>query len=143
MKNLIVDASVACKWYLPEEDRDLAKGLLIGGISLLAPELLFAEVGNVLWKWLRRGTVDPGEMNHIHWHLTRSLHRIVPLSDLFVPALRMAAAINHPIYDCFYLALAERENAPLVTADERLISRLTGTSWESLVIPLARWEPTL
>ncbi len=140
--NLIVDASVVCKWYLPEDNHNLAKRLLTDELSLLAPELLFAEVGNVLWKRLRRETVDPKEMNRIHWHLSRSLHRVVPLSDLFVPALRIATIIDHPVYDCFYLALAERENAPLMTADERLITRLTSTQWAPLVVSLAKWEPT-
>ena len=42
------------------------------------------------------------------------------MTTLADEALRIAVAINHPAYDCFYLALARREAAPLVTADKRL-----------------------
>jgi predicted nucleic acid-binding protein len=44
--------------------------------------------------------------------------------------------LRHPVYDCFYLALAEREDATLVTADRRLIGRLAGSRWEAMCRPL-------
>ncbi|MBF0625482.1 MAG: type II toxin-antitoxin system VapC family toxin [Magnetococcales bacterium] len=141
MTTLIVDASVVCKWYLPEDHRDLATGLLTERISLLAPELVFAEVGNVLWKWSRHGAIDRHGIDRIDRHLSQALQRIVPLSELFAAAFEITKIINHPIYDCFYLALAQRENVPLITADQRLIARLTGTAWAPLVIPLAQWSP--
>ncbi len=48
--------------------------------------------------------------------------RIVPTEELAGAALRFAIDLRHPIYDCFYLALAEREEATLVTADARLLA---------------------
>ncbi len=48
----------------------------------------------------------------------------------------MAVDLRHPVYDCFYLALAEAEEAPLVTADRRLLTRLTGTPWEERAVSL-------
>jgi len=42
-------------------------------------------------------------------------------------------ALDHPVYDCFYLALAEREQSVVVTADRRLITRLAQTRYERLV----------
>jgi predicted nucleic acid-binding protein len=47
---------------------------------------------------------------------------VIPIEELRVRALALAIELRHPIYDCFYLALAERENAPLVTADEAMIA---------------------
>jgi predicted nucleic acid-binding protein len=52
-----------------------------------------------------------------------------PLAALARRALEMAASLDHPIYDCFYLALAEQLDAMLVTADDRLLCRLQGTAW--------------
>jgi predicted nucleic acid-binding protein len=50
----------------------------------------------------------------------------------------MAATLDHPIYDCFYLALAEQCDALLVTADDRFLSKLQATGWgprgQSLVL---------
>jgi len=47
---------------------------------------------------------------------------LVQLRPLAVPALTIAHDLDHPIYDCFYLALAERERAPLISADKRLLA---------------------
>jgi len=47
---------------------------------------------------------------------------LVPVEDLRNRALELAIELDHPIYDCFYLALAERERCPLVTADKRLVA---------------------
>lgn len=47
--------------------------------------------------------------------------RLVPLGDLAGRATEIAIELNHPIYDCFYLALAERERAPIVSADAKLL----------------------
>ena len=47
-----------------------------------------------------------------------------------------SAALDHPVYDCLYLALAEAEDARLVTADQRLLTRLRGSAWEELARPL-------
>jgi predicted nucleic acid-binding protein len=52
------------------------------------------------------------------------------------PALGIARVLDHPAYDCFYLALAEREHALLVTADDVLVRRLTGTPWARHIRPL-------
>ena len=47
---------------------------------------------------------------------------LVAVESLQEQALALAIDLKHPVYDCFYLALAERENAPLVTADEAMIA---------------------
>ncbi len=40
--------------------------------------------------------------------------------------LALACHLDHPLYDCLYLALARREAATLLTADQRL-QRLAAT----------------
>lgn len=56
--------------------------------------------------------------------------------SLAAPAARAALEIDHPVHDCFYLALAELESAPLVTADARLVARTRGTRWAGQVVLL-------
>ena len=59
-----------------------------------------------------------------------------PLRPLASSAAALARALDHPVYDCFYLALAEAENVPLVTADRRLMAALRTTPLAGRVRPL-------
>ena len=57
---LVVDASVATKWLVPEDNSDIANDLTVAGHELLAPRLMAFEVGNTLWRKARRGEIDQG-----------------------------------------------------------------------------------
>ena len=50
----------------------------------------------------------------------------------------MACALSHPVYDCLYLALAEREGTRLITADQPFVERVAGTPWKNRVEGLHR-----
>ena len=55
------------------------------------------------------------------WRLSLwGLNHLIPMKQLHLDALQLAADLKHPIYDCFYLALARQQRAPLITADKRL-----------------------
>jgi predicted nucleic acid-binding protein len=117
---LVIDASVAVKWYVIQPDTPKALTIAESGETLIAPDLVLAEAGNAFWQCVRAGLLKPFDAYDALSKLPRSfdtLHRMTTLAD---EALRIAVAINHPAYDCFYLALARRESAPLVTADKRL-----------------------
>jgi predicted nucleic acid-binding protein len=62
--------------------------------------------------------------------------RLIPLEELAPSALAIAAELKHPIHDCFYVALAERESAALVTADKRLLALAKKTKFRDVVTPL-------
>jgi predicted nucleic acid-binding protein len=120
--SLIVDASVAVKWIADEPGSSVARTLGDRADDLIAPELVIVEVGNALWKKCRQGILGrpqaaagllqlPRLFGHLHSDLTLSAR-----------ALEIAHDAQHPIYDCFYIALAERESAPLITADERQLA---------------------
>jgi predicted nucleic acid-binding protein len=134
---LIVDASVAVKWFVEEEDSDLALRLLRTGNALLAPELVVAEAENAFWRYFQQGVLDPEtavlDASRIRYYFSS----LVSISDLAEQAAAIAIDLGHPVYDCFYLTLAERESVPLVTADSRLLRRLQGSGWRSLVQPLS------
>jgi predicted nucleic acid-binding protein len=117
----VVDASVAAKWLAPEADSHWAEALLDD--ELIAPDLLFAEVGNILWKKQLRGEIDSSAaMLGARWLLQVPL-QVHDSAGLLADALALAQQLQHPAYDCFYLALAQRVDAPLVTADRRLHAR--------------------
>lgn len=117
----VVDASVAAKWLAPEPDSPQAEALLDD--DLIVPDLLFAEVANILWKKQLRGELDAAAAHFgARWLLQVPL-QVHDSAGLLVDALAMALQLQHPAYDCFYLALARGVDAPLVTADRRLHAR--------------------
>ncbi len=118
---VVADASVAIKWVFPEVDSDRAVDLRKTDDSIIAPDLIVVEIGNAIWKRAVRGAIDPVDAVEAHKLAIALLTRLVPIQELAERAMELAITLRHPIYDCFYLALAERERAPLVTADKRLL----------------------
>jgi len=123
---LVVDSSVAVKWYIPESGSDRAALLLRAGVRLVAPDLLIPEVGNVIWK--RRREIPVAEIEAIAVALSSACPvSLYPSSALLQGALSVALAYGRSVYDSLYLALAVSEACPLVTADERFSNALQNT----------------
>jgi len=118
--SLIVDASVAVKWFADEPGSAKALALYEQEDDLIAPTLIIAEVGNALWKKRRKKLVTEEQVRLALDALPRSLGRLYDFADLTSAAADFALRFDHPIYDCFYIALAQRERAGLVTADARM-----------------------
>ena len=120
MTRMVVDASVAVKWFLPEPLAAAAMGLLDTRYTLAAPGLLLIEVANALWKRYRRRELDAGEARRILGDLTRAPLEIHPSEPLTPAALDIAVRHHISVYDGLYLALAAGHGCQLVTADRRL-----------------------
>lgn len=131
--SLAVDASVACKWFVEEAGSEEAGKLLTGGDTLVAPDLIVAEVCSAFWKKLRAGQMTASQVTAAMEGLSGFFDDLVPCHRLGARALVIAEALGHPVYDCFYLALAELNDIPLVTADQRLLKRLARTPWAERV----------
>ncbi|MBF0135776.1 MAG: type II toxin-antitoxin system VapC family toxin [Magnetococcales bacterium] len=139
---LVVDASVCVGWFLNVSYREHAMKVLMSGWPMLAPEWLVAEVTSVAWKMVKADMATDALVHRMLKELP-IYFSLVPMAGLSHSAYRLSRELNHSPYDCYYLALAERENAPMVTADRRLVSKLTGTSWASMVIPLDQWRQSV
>lgn len=118
---LVVDASVATKWFLPETGHHLARELAAGENILIAPELIVAEVCNTFWKKVMRGEASADQAKEVAIGLPKVFRELASCAVLAPRALEMALELRHPAYDCFYLALAEFANTALVTADAGLV----------------------
>lgn len=125
MTGYVVDASVVVKWLVTEEWSNESSGLLEAGLTLIAPELVFAEASNALWAMHRRGDLSRDDLSDAT-DLLRSAPLSVPVSmrRLAAGAVRLAVDLGHPAYDCYYLALAMQEQYPVVTADARFHDRV-------------------
>jgi len=117
---LVVDASVAALWVLKQQQSENAVAVRHEG-PLIAPSLIAAEIGSALWKAVARDNIARNDALIAIRDALLPFEALVPMEDLRIRALELAIELKHPIYDCFYLALAERERAPLITADKRLL----------------------
>lgn len=124
MDSLIVDASIAVKWVV-EENGTKAALLLRRHFRLVAPELIAAECANILWKKVSRGNLTRDEAILAAQLLERSGIELLTMRGLMEQATALSIDIDHPAYDCIYLALAQRKQTRLVTADDRLLRIVT------------------
>jgi predicted nucleic acid-binding protein len=116
----VVDASVVLKWFFPEPDSAAARRLLDVGHQYVAPDLLFAEVGNAVWKRVRRGELSSEEGQQLIADLAEVTVETLATRGLVSDACAIAMASRQTVYDSLYLALAVRLDTQLVTADRRL-----------------------
>jgi len=141
MKPLIVDASVAAKWFLPEPDAPAALRLLNGRYRLAAPDLIRAEFGNVVWKLHARGTLDTKEAADMIEHFLSMPLEIHDSTYLLAPALQIAIATNRTVYDSLYLALAVELGGTVITADKRWTNALENSPFSRFVRHMGKREP--
>ncbi len=117
-ERLLLDASVAIKVVVAEADSELALRVL--DHALVAPDLLMAECGNILWKKVRRDEMPAEAADQAAAALLALRVEILPASRFLPGALRRAIRVGHPVYDCLYAEAAATLGLPLVTADRRL-----------------------
>lgn len=117
---LVLDASAVVRMMEESPQAAEFRELVITAEVVLAPELMLTEVANALWRLQRAGQL---ELEGLHQRLSKAselVDHIEPDRHLQVEALALACHLDHPVYDCLYLALARREAAMLLTADQRL-----------------------
>ena len=103
---------------------------------LIAPELLIPEFINAAWRLVVYAGAPPDLAMDSVSEIGRAFEELVPSVALKDRAIAIALELRHPAYDCFYLALAEMREVPLVTADDRLLRRCTNSPFAKLVRPL-------
>ncbi|MRX50757.1 PIN domain-containing protein [Paracoccus sp. S-4012] len=132
---IVIDASVAIKWLVDEDGSDAA--LALQGRDLAAPALLRIEAANVLRTLVARRAATRDEARDLFALLQDAPVTIVDHDDaLEGRALDLALDLGHPVYDCVYLALAERMDRCLVTADGRFLGALRSTPHASRAVAL-------
>ena len=123
---MVVDASVAVKWYLPEVHAQAARRLLETTSELAVPGLFFAEVGNVFWQRWSRGQLAADDLAVILEALDLVPFEVQPTRSLLRPGVEIAMRHRCAVYDSVYLALAVQQNTRMITADRRFYRAVAG-----------------
>lgn len=122
----VLDSSVAFKWAIVEQDtpkaRQLRDDFLTGIHELIAPDLFPAEIAHAITRAERLKRITPAEGAQFLKDLFNILPQLYPYLPLLPRAYDLSSSIRIGIYDCLYVALAEREGCGLVTADSKLLS---------------------
>lgn len=137
---LVVDASVAVKWFVNEELHAEALRLLVVSEPLRAPDFILAEAANVFWRKRLADDIEEALALRALDELRSNLPILYPLADLAGRALKIALHLRHPIYDCLYLACAEAAQGVLVSADQRLRRIVADTPFAPLMRDLRDFQ---
>lgn len=131
---LIVDASVALKWVCGEEGSERALELLEFP-SLQAPSIWISECANALWRRVLQGSLSQEQAERGLSLLGDIPVQSVDLTELVPTAFQLALSLRHPVYDCLYVAAAQRCGGTIITADRRFHAALQGNP---VLAPLIR-----
>jgi len=141
MDSLVVDSSVAVKWFVVEPYSTEACRILDayqnGLLSFLAPDLINAEVGNIIWKKHIFQGLDASDAQDVLDKFQRLQFKLTPTAELLDDAYKIAVAHRRTVYDALYVALSVRENCRFVTADEKLANAISVAFPE--IVWLAKW----
>ncbi len=142
MKNLVIDSGVAVKWFIEEDDSHIVQLIYdeyeSDNLSFLAPDLIYAEFGNIVWKKLIFRNLDSEDANFAVQRFKKISFTLTPTTSLFNDAFKIAVRYKRTFYDSLYLALSVRENCGFVTADEKFYNSIDKDFPETIL--LANWQ---
>jgi predicted nucleic acid-binding protein len=121
----VVDASLVIKWFVPEIHSETARRWLGASHDYVAPDLLFSEAGNAVWKKVRRKELDEKEARQLVVDLGQVAVETVATRSLLQDALALALTAGVTVYDAMYLTLAVRLETEVITGDDRFIDKIS------------------
>lgn len=130
MKRAVIDAGVLIKLFFEEDHSDDAERCVRTTSELLAPDLIWSEAANVIWKRFRRGDLGREDASEIAVRILGLPLRIRASADLIPDALDLAMRFDRTVYDGLYVALAVKTKSVMISSDKRLVNALAGTPLE-------------
>ena len=122
----LLDTSVAVKWFVTEEDSeqaaDLQQAHLRDDLQLHAPDILLMESANAL---RYAGLSEERILQDLETFSALCVEIIAFSIDVLNSAVSLSLEHDLAVYDSYFLALAQALDIPLITADQRMLSRLT------------------
>lgn len=128
------------KWLVDEENADAARSLLESGDVLHAPRLMASEVASSIWRKVGANEIEHGEALDLQASITTWPVKWHADETVSAEALHLALVLDHPTYDCVYLALAHQIRALVITADHRFAKTLASSEYNGPVVTLAEYS---
>jgi predicted nucleic acid-binding protein len=127
----VVDSSLSFKWVVPEHDSAKAVQLrddFTNGVhELIAPDIFPVELAHALTRAERQGRIAVSEAIRLLTDVMGTSPHLFPSLPLLLRACDISSRMRIGVYDCIYVALAEREGCEFITADDRLVHALGPT----------------
>ena len=128
LDKIVIDSSVAIKWFIAQDYSLEANKILdtyqAQQITLIAPDLIYAEIGNIVWKIQRFQGLTNHEAEMILDLFQQIQLKIFPADELLKDAYQFAVNYQRTVYDSVYVVLSIRENCKFITADEKLYNAI-------------------
>ena len=133
----VIDASVALKWFVDEGDQNLALELTKYETQLLAPDILLAEVANVLRRKVRGNHIPEVQAEEAVQILLRTFPKAIASATLLGDAFAISTQMDHSVYDVLYLICAlRRDDAKLITADAKFAAKCAAAGYGTKILSL-------
>lgn len=137
---VVVDASVAVKWYAAEAGRAEARQVLASSAELVAPDIIVTEVANALRRKVTEGAATREQALGVLDDLPGCFTRLIPTERTLLAAFDLALSLSHPFPDCVYLACAVMNGANLVTDDRNFLEKAVANGHRHRIVLLADWQ---
>ncbi|MBI5725296.1 MAG: type II toxin-antitoxin system VapC family toxin [Planctomycetes bacterium] len=124
MNSFVIDASVAAAAFGSYPHVRAAREIIFSDRTLWAPEFMYVEAANVIWKRVRCGELSSVHAAEMLDDVLNLSIQTVASEELIESALQLAMGIGRSVYDCLYIALAVRMKTVMITCDQRLANAM-------------------
>ena len=130
-KRVVIDSSVALKWWLDDEEfvdeaRFLLNDVVAGEIELVVPELWFYEIANGINTAAKRERISNDMAEDFIEELQSVTATLVPVSSYLTKTYKESTKYSHAIYDIVYMVIAESKQIQFITADKKFCDKVKG-----------------
>ncbi len=133
MKLPVIDASIALKWFFPEENSAIARSFLSERNQFVVPDLFWIETSNIISKKVRKSELSIKEAERIIQILENMNFVTISFDQIKAEAFFISTRFSITLYDACYLAVAVNYEGNLFTADIRMSNEIKKTAYKEFV----------
>lgn len=133
----VIDACVAIKWFLPEENHEKASAIFNQFNRFIAPDLFFIEIDSIITKKVRQKSIDTKSAYIIYNEIRNIPFEIISYKMISKMAFDLSSTLPISQYDACYLSVAIEYNQKVYTADRKFYRGMSNTPFKDYVIELS------
>lgn len=117
----VLEASAALEIAFNREDAVRFKSILFNSDVVIAPDIFPSEITNAIWKYRILASVDQRKCEAAIDYCIDMIDDYIGTKELCREVFSQSVKSKHPVNDMFYLVVARRNGAVLITKDQKLI----------------------